>query len=170
MYGLLQQQRLNAITVIYIDEAVFTFNTFLTKAWSSSYSNISVPEAKINVRAHALVAGVSEEVGLEGYLIVLKAINTESYIEFLRKLKQKYQHRKLALFIDNLMVHKAEGVNKVYAELEMTPIFNVPYSPQFNGIESYFSLLKNEYKKLLLKYLVKEQPFEVTNLIKQSID
>ena len=127
-------------------------------------------EAKINVRAHALVAGVSEEVGLEGYLIVLKAINTESYIEFLRKLKQKYQHRKLALFIDNLMVHKAEAVNKVYAELEMTPIFNVPYSPQFNGIESYFSLLKNEYKKLLLKYLVKEQPFEVTNLIKQSID
>ena len=68
------------------------------------------------------------------------------------------------------MVHKAEAVTKVYAELEMTPIFNIPYSPQFNGIESYFSLLKNEYKKLLLKYLVKEQPFEVVSLIKLSID
>jgi hypothetical protein len=51
----------------------------------------------------------------------------------------------------------------------MTPIYNVPYSPQFNGIESYFSLLKGEYKKLLLKYLVKGQAFEVTDLIKQSL-
>jgi hypothetical protein len=68
------------------------------------------------------------------------------------------------------MVHKADAVSKVYVELEMTPIFNVPYSPQFNGIESYFSLLKNEYKKLLLKYLVKNQPFEVIDLITKSID
>jgi hypothetical protein len=52
----------------------------------------------------------------------------------------------------------------------MTPIYNVPYSPQFNGIESYFSLLKGEYKKLLLKYLVKGQVFEVTDLIKQSLE
>ena len=90
MYDLLQEQKLYSITVIYLDEAVFTFNTFLTKAWSSSYKNISVREAKINVRAHALVAGVSEENGMEGYHIVPKAINSESYIFFLRKLKQKY--------------------------------------------------------------------------------
>ena len=52
----------------------------------------------------------------------------------------------------------------------MTPIFNVPYSPQFNGIESYFSLVKGEYKKLLLKYLVLNQKFDVNALIKKSID
>jgi hypothetical protein len=51
----------------------------------------------------------------------------------------------------------------------MIPIFNVPYSPQFNGIESYFSLLKSEYKKLLLQYLVKDEAFEVPALIKQAI-
>ena len=52
----------------------------------------------------------------------------------------------------------------------MTPIFNVPYSPQFNGIESYFSLVKGEYKKLLLKYLILNQKFDVHALIKKSID
>jgi hypothetical protein len=31
-------------------------------------------------------------------------------------------------------------------------------------------LLKGEYKRLLLKYLVKDQSFEVRDLIKQSID
>ena len=63
--------------------------------------------------------------------------------------------------MDNLMVHKAEQVEKVYKELDMIPIFNVPYSPQFNGIESYFSLVKQEYKKLLLKYLVIDMQFDV---------
>ena len=59
------------------------------------------------------------------------------------------------MFVDNLTVHKTEEVMKAYAELNMTPIFNIPYSPQFNGIESYFSLVKGVYKKLLLKYLIK---------------
>jgi hypothetical protein len=54
------------------------------------------------VRAHALVAGISEENGVESYLIVLKSINTESYIDFLKKLKQKFENKRLALFIDNL--------------------------------------------------------------------
>jgi transposase len=81
------------------------------------------------VRAHALVAGISEENGMESFLIVLKAINAESYIEFLKKLKQKFKNKRLALFIDNLQVHKAEAVHKVYAELDMIPIYNVPYSP-----------------------------------------
>jgi hypothetical protein len=55
------------------------------------------------------------------------------------------------------------------AELNMLPIFNIPYSPQFNGIESYFSLLKLEYKKLLLKNILNEISYEVPALIKQSL-
>jgi hypothetical protein len=53
--------------------------------------------------------------------------------------------------------------------LAITPIYNIPYSPQFNGIESYFSLLKAEYKKLLLKHLMSETNFEVLSLIKQAL-
>ena len=39
--------------------------------------------------------------------------------------------------------------------LKARPIFNVPYSPDFNGIETYFSLIKGEYKKLILERLIK---------------
>ena len=38
--------------------------------------------------------------------------------------------------------------------LRVRQIFNVPYSPDFNGIETYFSLLKAEYKSLLLERLM----------------
>ena len=57
--------------------------------------------------------------------------------------------------MDNLSVHKTNLSKELFQELQVTPIFNIPYSPQFNGIESYFSLLKNEYKKLLLERVMK---------------
>ena len=53
--------------------------------------------------------------------------------------------------------------------MNITPVFNVAYSPQFNGIESYFSLLKGDYKKFLLQYLMKGTEFDVVSLIKRSI-
>lgn len=52
--------------------------------------------------------------------------------------------------MDNLSVHKTALVRAAYERLKITPIFNVPYSPDFNGIESYFSLVKSAYKKKLL--------------------
>lgn len=60
-------------------------------------------------------------------------------------------------------------MREVYKRLKITPIFNVPYSPDFNGIESYFSLVKGEYKKLLLRSLIKEDTFDVKELIEASI-
>lgn len=52
----------------------------------------------------------------------------------------------------------------------MRSIFNVPYSPDFNGIESYFSLVKGEYKKLILQKLVKGIKVDSTALIKESVE
>jgi hypothetical protein len=57
--------------------------------------------------------------------------------------------------MDNLSVHKTLRVRAVMQELDMVPIFSVPYSPQYNGIESYFFLVKQEYKKALLQRIMK---------------
>jgi transposase len=159
MHQLIRTQQLNTVKIVFADEAVFTFNTFVTKAWQKSYCSVSIPESAIRVKTHAFVAGISEEVGFECCLIKLRSIDTASFIEFLRKLSHDNLQKPIALFIDNLQVHKSEEVMKVYGELNMTPIFNIPYSPQFNGIESYFSLVKAEYKKNLLQYLIKNQSF-----------
>ena len=48
-------------------------------------------------------------------------------------------------------------------------VFNVPYCPQFNGIESYFSQVKATYKKMLLKCVIEEVPYDTVSLIKESI-
>ena len=71
--------------------------------------------------------------------------------------------------MDNLQVHKTKEVLEMCKRLRARPIFNVPYSPAFNGIETYFSLLKGEYKKLLLERLLKGVRVDSQSLIVQSI-
>ena len=73
------------------------------------------------------------------------------------------------MFMDNLQVHKTKEVKEVCERLKVTPIFYVPYSPDFNGIESYFSLVKGEYKKKILQLLIKGTKPDSTELIKQSV-
>jgi len=57
----------------------------------------------------------------------------------------------------------------LFEKLNITEIFNVPYCPQFNGIESYFSQVKATYKKHLLKYVMKDIHIDTSTLIKESI-
>jgi transposase len=71
--------------------------------------------------------------------------------------------------MDNLQVHKTKDVLDTCKRLKARPIFNVPYSPDFNGIETYFSLLKGEYKKLILERLIKRVKVDSKSLIMQSI-
>ena len=71
--------------------------------------------------------------------------------------------------MDNLSVHKTNFSKELLKQLHITPIFNIPYSPQFNGIESYFSLLKNEYKKLLLERVRRGDLVDAVTLIKTSL-
>jgi hypothetical protein len=98
--------RANQVKFIQADEAVFTFSTFSNKTWSGSYDNIKVFDRKITIKTHAIVAGISEDKGLEEYLISPKSIKSQQYIEFLEKLRLKYPVQKIVLFVDNLSVHK----------------------------------------------------------------
>ena len=47
------------IPLVFLDEAVFTFNTFKTKAWSSAYSNIVVRDYAIRIKTQALIGAIS---------------------------------------------------------------------------------------------------------------
>ena len=65
-------------------------------------------------------------------------------------------------------MHKTQAVADACKELRAQRIFNVPSSPDFNGIEVYLSLVKAEYKKLVLQRLLKGLKVESPALIRQS--
>ena len=80
-------------------------------------------------------------------------------------LSVKLHGQEFAIFMENLQVHKTMEVLETCKRLKARPIFNVPYSPAFNGIETYFSLLKGEYKKLILQRLIKDEKGDSQSLI-----
>ncbi len=88
----------------------------------------------------------------------------------MRQLSVKFDGQPFAIFLDNLSVHKTNVSKEIFKELKITAIFNIPYSPQFNGIESYFSLLKHAYKNLLLQRIFKSEQVDAVALIRQAID
>ena len=117
----------------------------------------------------ALLGAISDNGGLEAYTIHPKSITTKEFIEFLEMLSVKFHGQEFAIFMDNLQVHKTKEVLERCKRLKARPIFNVPYSLAFNGIETYFSLLKGEYKKLILERLIKGAKVDSQSLIVQSI-
>ncbi len=98
-----------------------------------------------------------------------KAIYTKVFVAFINKIEVKLGGGDFAMFLDNLSVQKTKDAKHFFEKLNFTEIFNMPYSPQFNGIEIYFLLLKATYNKLLLKFLINDDLFESICQTKQSI-
>ena len=59
--------------------------------------------------------------------------------------------------MDNLGVHKGKNVKPWYVELDIVPIYNVGYSPEFNPIEACFSQVKREYSRGRLNALANDR-------------
>ena len=125
--------------VIYLDETVFTFSTFRSKGWAHKRDRIKVNDSDLKVQTLALIAAISEDGGLIDFAIHPKAINTEVFVSFVKQMSEKVGGEDFALFLDNLSVHKTKDAKLLFESLNITEIFNVPYFPQFNGIESFFS-------------------------------
>ena len=52
----------------------------------------------------------------------------------------------ICLYFDNLSVHRSIVIRERLDELSIGYIFNPPYSPEFNGIETVFSIFKKTIK------------------------
>ena len=156
--------------VIYLDETVFTFSTFRAKGWAHNRERIRVNDSDVKVTTLAVIPAISEEGGLIDYLVHPRAINTEVFLAFVNQISTKLGDGDFALFLDNLSVHKTRPARLLFEELNITEIFNVPYCPQFNVIESYFAQVKATYKKLLLQHMIKDVHVDTKDLIRWSIE
>ena len=70
--------------------------------------------------------------------------------------------------MDNLAVHKHREVQLEYTKLDITPVFNVAYSPEFNPIEAVFSKVKSIFSQKRLNCLVNKIGFNDDKTIKMS--
>ena len=54
MYEAVKVTRLRDVKLVWLDEAMFTFNTFITRAWSAKHLSIQVDDADIRIKSMAL--------------------------------------------------------------------------------------------------------------------
>ena len=88
--------------LVWVDEAIFTFNTLGSKAWSSKYQSISVKDTDARIKTVALIAAISEDKGLEGFVIHPKSISTPEFVGFVQQLSDRFGGGEFCIFMDNL--------------------------------------------------------------------
>ena len=76
--------------VVFLDEAVFTFNTFSGRAWQKPHQCVKVVEDEIKLKPVAFIAAVSADTGLEKYLLHPRSIAQEQFIQFLEDLSKHF--------------------------------------------------------------------------------
>ena len=107
--------------------------------------------------------------GLGLCVIHEEAIDAAAFNDFLKKLRQRFGGRPLALFMDQLRVHKAKAVAPSYQALDILPIFNVGYSPELNPIEAVFSRVKYQYCRQRLHNLVNKTGWNADREIEAAL-
>ena len=78
-------------------------------------------------------------------------------MEYLKNLKRKHGKKHMVIYMDNLKVHLRKDVMELYDELDITAVMAPPYSPQYNPIEFFFSMLKHKVKKWRLSDMLKRK-------------
>ena len=145
---------------MYLDEINFTKLSFQSKEWSCKNTNLAVDQRDIYTGYHSVIAAISEEKGVDQFIIYSAAVDSDDFIDYLQRLRKRHGKAPLAMFCDQLAVHKSRAVKPYYDSLDIVPIYNVGYSPEFNGIEAVFSKVKALYNRQRLNCLINKTNFK----------
>jgi len=100
-----------------------------------------------------------------------KAFNTATFCQFLRQLASNIDTQRSLILMDNCSIHNANAVKTLCAELNLHTVRNVPYRPEFNGIEDAWAIIKKDFRKKVLKIKTGvREPRMLTQVVKESIE
>ena len=148
-------------TLVFADEICFTKRSLKLREWSSKNTNLTVDQEDVYVGYRAVLASMTAEKGICLVHIYEQPVKEPEFCAHLMKLRSKAGAKPLAIFMDNLWVHKNARVQELMAKLDIRPIYNVPYSPEFNPIEAVFSKVKRRFSCQRLHNLVTKIGFNM---------
>ena len=125
--------------IIWLDETVFTKHTNLQREWSKTGNNLYTPCEAMGAKYTAACAAISEGCGIEYLQLYDHALDKPNFKEYLRALVEKNKRKRLVVYMDNLKVHRNPEMEQHMRDLKIEWIWNVPYMPEFQPIETVFS-------------------------------
>lgn len=95
---------------IFLDEINFTKRSVALREWSAKNSNLAIDQRDIYTGYKSVIAAMTEEDGIVLIHIQSSAVDAADFKEYLNKLRIKFKYGPLALFMDQLAVHKTREV------------------------------------------------------------
>ena len=82
------------------------------------------------------------------------SVNITKFKEYLDELRRIYFFDDICIYMDNLSVHRSREIRDRMDDLNFAYVYGPPYSPDFNPIESVFSIFKRQMKNERLRAIV----------------
>ncbi|WP_305956514.1 IS630 family transposase [Anoxybacillus mongoliensis] len=133
------------LVLLHVDETHVRAYQALHTTWAEVGNQKQVPS--YGHHAHVSIFGAVDV--QQGDVVFHRAssTNAETFLDFLRLLKEKYADRFIVLVLDNARIHHANMVQAFLQSEEGDAfhfIFLPPYSPHLNPIERLWKWLKDE--------------------------
>ena len=98
------------------------------------------------------------------------SVDKDKFKVFLEEVRAKYPFDDICFYMDNLRVHTSLEIKERMDELGFAYIYSPAYSPDFNPIETVFSLVKCYLKKQRLAAAVNGYEIDMFKEIKVAFD
>ena len=141
--------------IFQVDESVFIGKDHQSRAWSKKNENITIGLTGKQNQQSAKMIGAKSNKGNYYYMVQKGYFNRWDILKFLKFLKFKNRNNHWGIFWDNCKTHHAIVVRDYMAENNISQVFNVPYSPEYNGIELLWAYQKQKFRKQITEEKVK---------------
>ena len=154
---------------ICLDETSIYLNMTLTYGRSKSGTRVIKKTNKYPYKRYNMLCAICADkvVGWKLYPERKGGVKTDDILEFYDEFIKKY-YKNYLIIMDNAVIHKSRMIKEKIEENLNHLLYSVPYHPETNAIEEFFSQLKH--------YIKKESPntYEdihkvITNIINKKI-
>ena len=113
----------------------------------------------------AVIASISRQRGIELYRMFYYSITVPKFLVFLEDLRSQRWADDVAIFVDQLSVHRSRIVKERCEEMSIPIVFNSAYSPNFMPIENIFAQVKSNFRMSRLHNIAYNKPDNVKKQI-----
>ena len=96
--------------IVYLDETMVTKSTMPTHEWSGPHHRLEVDYNQFSETAIAVLAGVSQERGVDLMMSFKNSVNREKFKVYLEELRARHFFDDICIVMDNLRVHHSNDV------------------------------------------------------------
>lgn len=137
--------------IVYIDESGVDHNAIRSNCWTERGNKIiGERSGKRRLRTSVMAALNGDEI--KAPIRFSGTANTALFLYWLEKILLPVLKEGQVVIMDNCSIHKSAKVLELIESCGCKLIYLPPYSPDFNPIENYWAVMKNNIKKIRDKF------------------